>query len=211
MQKVQSWHEFHEFTNGPGDEDLQIFVSECFIFYQDLIFSGETIIRDLPFNLQEKTGNLKVQIYMCKKCGKLEVKINHGYPSRLCYCPKCKRIHDNELQRIRRARKQGKNMRFCEVCGKLLPDKYPNKKFCSGACRITAHRHKTLPWNWIENSDGSITQFLPMPDDPEIIEYVAKKIQKANERQKGRGKYKSRVKYGLAFSPFSLQDPSYEQ
>lgn len=112
------------------------------------------------------------------------VKIDSGYPSRLCYCPACKRVHDNELQKIRRARKQGKNIRFCEVCRKLLPDKYPNKKTCSGACRIIAHRHKKLPHNWIENPDGSITQFNPIPESIPI-EYIEKKIQEANERQKG--------------------------
>jgi len=203
VQNVQSWYDFYDFTgdNFPICDDLKTFVLECFIFNNDEILRGYPVIRDLPFILQDKTGRKKVQIFMCHRCGDLKIIIDKGYPSRLCHCPSCKGEHDIELQRIRRAKEKGKELRFCEWigCGKLLPDKYPNRKYCSGACRTAASRYRNKPpSNWIENPDGTITRFYPIPDDPDIIEYIFEKVMKSNERQIVRGKEnKGFTKYGI--------------
>lgn len=189
VQKMQSWLDFHDFTRDdlPTDKDgallpgyqnladLKIFVEECFLFNLDYFVSGKPLIKPLPFDLQEKTGNQKVQMYMCKKCGKLEVKIDMGYPSRLGYCPACKREHDKELLKVRRARKSGKELRFCEQCGKLLRDDHPNRKYCSGACRTRACRLRE-----ILNPDGSLTLRMPIPKDPEIAEYIIRRMVEKN-------------------------------
>jgi len=220
MQSAQSWCDFSEFTGEdlPEDDDgctlpeytdiqdLQIFVFECYAFHQDLIESGETIVKDLPFRFQDKTGHKKVQICMCKKCHNLNLLIDTTDSTQMRYCPTCKRDHEKESVKVRkakeRARNKGKELRFCQraTCGKLLPKKYPNRKYCSDACRQAAFREREDPPNCIHNPNGSITRFYPGPVDTELIEYISEKCIESNERQEERKKKGKRmVKYGLHF------------
>jgi hypothetical protein len=221
MQSAENWCDFYKFAgcDSPKDkdgctspdyngvQDLQIFVLECYLYHLDLIESGETIIKDLPFILQDKTGHKKVQIYRCNICGNLNLLIDKSYPSRLRYCPACKEDHNKESAKVRkakeRARKKGKILKFCQRigCGKLLPNKSPiTRKYCSDACRVAALREREDPPNCIRNPDGSITRLYPVPVDPDIIEYISEKCVESNKRQEEQKKKgKGTVKYGLLF------------
>jgi methionyl-tRNA synthetase len=99
--------------------------------------------QDLPFQLQDKDGSITKKVYYCF-CNSCQTYFaRFGRKANTCFiCKKRERFKKlAEQQQIRRLISEGLTPRYCENCGKLLPDQKhrKNKKYCGQPCQQKAY------------------------------------------------------------------------
>jgi hypothetical protein len=98
----------------------------------------------VPFGLQDTAGKSTKKVFFCycSKCHRYFARFNR----KSIYCYSCRKsyqkIHRIENQKIRRWVAKGISPRYCQnpSCNKVLPQKYPNKKYCNNLCSQAAYR-----------------------------------------------------------------------
>lgn len=139
MDRYLSWFNRTHHTHAPYQPPEGKFnmVSWWFGYYlnhRSEFEKGIEIDTKIPFPLLSSRGKTHNKLYFvkCNECNTVFVCTGRKFR----YCSNCTKEHKRNLQRIRRG------ARVCQKCGKPLPKEYPNRIFCSGACRTAACRER---------------------------------------------------------------------
>lgn len=137
-----------ELDNEVGyDELMVILVMRAIDYYQEKTSVFENYhnkIFEIPFKfLQPYGGPKKFSPCICENCNRLFIR----YSQASKFCPKCRPIIKQELQRQRRLKlKNQRPQKYCKNCSKPLPKGNLKREYCNnkGKCRVAYHRKKCL-------------------------------------------------------------------
>jgi len=139
MDSYLAWFDRTHKTKAPypppeGEFNFNSWWFAYYLNHRDEFEKGKNIDTKIPFSLLPPRGKAHNKLYFIKCDGCNTV---FGCTERkFQYCPTCLNERKNNLQRIHRG------AQTCKHCGKPLPKKYPNRKYCSGACRTAACRER---------------------------------------------------------------------
>ena len=141
MSGYLSWHDHNYHTKTPYDLPPGELTFEKWLFWyyachHTAFAKGKNIDIEIPFKFLSPNdkAHKKISFVRCPKCNTVFIRVSRRFK----FCPKCAIIIKRHLQRIWRG------TRICERigCGKPLPKEYPNRKYCTGACRTASCRER---------------------------------------------------------------------